>query len=447
MKKIIKNSIWTLAAAMLSFVSTGCLNSGEDEGTKTYDVTVQLEYPEGYAAQQGITVVMASQQSGTFEAQTDETGAASFTLIAGIYSVAATDVRADSGVKTILSGSISQTAVPVTAGDVIALQLTASATSQIIIKELYNGGCKKDDGTNFQYDRSVVLYNNSDMPASLKGLCVAMAGPYNAQAANPFYDGGKLIYDLGDNAWIPAADAFWTFGDTNEVIAPYENLVLAINGAVNNTTTVSNSIDLSNPSYWVLYDPEIGYTNTTYHPAPSENIPTSHYCKAYQRIGMGNAWSLSNTSPGFFLFMAPEGVDLAAWCQNTDNQDYTWSMGCYTIPTSWILDGIEVYAAANENNQKRLVASVDAGYVELTNYNGYTLYRNVDKDATEALEENAGKIIYGYSLGTADQPNGSTDPSGIDAEASIAAGAHIIYKDTNNSSSDFHQRSKSSLKK
>ena len=77
---------------------------------------------------------------------------------------------------------------------------------------------------------------------------------------------------------------------------------------------------------------------------------------------------------------------------------------------------------------------------------GYSLYRNVDKEATEALPENAGKLVYNYALGTQDV-DGSTDPSGIDAEASIAAGAHIIYLQTNDSSKDFHQRKLASLKK
>lgn len=50
-------------------------------------------------------------------------------------------------------------------------------------------------------------------------------------------------------------------------------------------------------------------------------------------------------------------------------------------------------------------------------------------------------------LGTTDYKGAqSTDPSGIDAEASIRNGAHIVYSDTNNSSNDFHQRAKASLK-
>ena len=82
----------------------------------------------------------------------------------------------------------------------------------------------------------------------------------------------------------------------------------------------------------------------------------------------------------------------------------------------------------------------------MPNLKGYSVYRNVDKEATEALEENAGKLVYNYAGGTEDV-EGSTDPSGIDAEASIAAGAHIIYSDTNSMSNDYHARKVASLKK
>ena len=95
-----------------------------------------------------------------------------------------------------------------------------------------------------------------------------------------------------------------------------------------------------------------------------------------------------------------------------------------------------------EDSKKRLTDDIDGGYVYLTNYMGHTVYRNVDKQATEALPENSGKLVYGYALGY----DGSTDPSGIDAEASMKKGAHIVYLDTNNSTTDFHERQKCSLK-
>ena len=66
----------------------------------------------------------------------------------------------------------------------------------------------------------------------------------------------------------------------------------------------------------------------------------------------------------------------------------------------------------------------------------------------KVLPENEGKLIYNYSLGTTDYLGAeSTDLSGIDAEASLTNGAHIIYMDTNNSMNDFHQRAVASLKR
>ncbi len=113
------------------------------------------------------------------------------------------------------------------------------------------------------------------------------------------------------------------------------------------------------------------------------------------------------------------------------------------IPNEWIVDAIEVYSSAYPNTcVKRLTADIDAGFVWMTNYLGHSLYRNIDKEATEALPENEGKLVYEYALGV----DASTDPSGIDAEASIRNGAHIVYQDTNNSSNDFHERQKCSLR-
>jgi hypothetical protein len=70
----------------------------------------------------------------------------------------------------------------------------------------------------------------------------------------------------------------------------------------------------------------------------------------------------------------------------------------------------------------------------------------VDKTATEAISSNTGKLVYSYSGGTTDLTDGTTDASGIDAEASIKNGAHIIYLDTNSSTTDFHQRKVASLR-
>ena len=197
-----------------------------------------------------------------------------------------------------------------------------------------------------------------------------------------------------------------------------------------------------------MYDPESGYNNTKYYPTPADVIPTSHYLKTV-KFGQGNAWPLSTTAPALFIFQ-PQNTDPVNFANNADNLWYapgvaqTPIYACVKVPNEWIIDAVEVFnTAKKEDSKKRLTADLDVSYVYLTNKLGHSLYRNVDKEMTESLSENNGKLVYGYALGV----DGSTDASGIDAEASIRNGAHIVFLDNNNSSEDFHERQKCSLRK
>ena len=109
----------------------------------------------------------------------------------------------------------------------------------------------------------------------------------------------------------------------------------------------------------------------------------------------------------------------------------------------FLASSVEVATAAWASGEV-VPAAVDAGYNIMVKNLGYTQYRNVDKEATEAIAENEGKLVYNYAGAVSEE---DTDPSGIDAEASIANGAKIVYMDTNNSANDFHVRKVASIKK
>ena len=312
---------------------------------------------------------------------------------------------------------------------------------QIVIKEIYCGGCPKDQGSEFfQQDKCIILYNNCPQQAVVNNLCFAFAAPYNSNSKNENYDdSGKLVYEDGD--FTPALNGIWYYPGSL-VFEPWSQIVVNVCGAIDNTKTYSQSVNYANADYYCMYDPESGYSQTSYYPTPADVIPTSHYLRAV-KYGQGTAWPLSVTSPAVFIFQ-PQGISPVEHATNPDNLWYsvgapqTPVYACVKVPNAWIIDGVEVFSAANkDDNLKRLTADVDAGYVYLTNKQGHTLYRNVDKEETEAISGNAGKLVYGYSA----------DPSGIDAEASIRQGAHIMYSDWNDSSNDFHERLKCSLRK
>ena len=326
------------------------------------------------------------------------------------------------------------------------LELTASKASQLIIKEVYNGGCKDNSGSkNWQNDKYVIVYNNSDMEVDASGMCLAMAQITCMTSTNKYTitDG---VTEYAAAGWTPASYGIWWFqSGTSVKIAPYSQIVISVNGAIDHTKTYTNSVDLSHADY-VTYDPESGFNGATQYPAPSADIPASHQMKTY-RFGQGTAWPLPIKTAAPFILMP--GEDIQAFVKNEanfDNRSTNLSGNFCKIPTSWILDAVDLWGDADETkNFSRFPAEVNTGKVVFaTNAMGYTIYRNVDKEATEAIAENAGKLVYDYAGAVKAE---DTDPSGIDAEASIAKGAKIVYMDSNNSDADFHVRKVASIKK
>ncbi|WEK35590.1 MAG: DUF4876 domain-containing protein [Candidatus Pseudobacter hemicellulosilyticus] len=415
----------------------------DDKGSGIFSVTVQLKYPENaeFGVTEGVKVKISS-ASMSYDAMTDASGKVTFGVPVGIYELSVTDTRSDGTRSYIYNGL--QSNITVTGNwqsdNIQSLTLEESQAAQVVIKEMFVGGTPKDDGSGaWVYDKYIILYNNSASPADLTNLGISSIGPFNATGTNAFYGtDGELVYK--NEGWVPAVNSVWYF-QQQVTLAPGKQLVIALNNAVNTTLTVSKSINFDNPEYYAMYDLE-DFDNANYYVSPAASIPTSHYVKAI-KYGTANAWILSVTSPGLFIFK-PEGKTPVDFANDVSVATGTGALASRKVPVEWVVDAVEAYEL-NANNRKRFTATLDAGYVYHTNRQGYSIYRNVDKAATEAIPENAGKLVYDYNLGTVDL-GGATDPSGIDAEASAKKGARIVYQDTNNSSNDFHMRSKASLR-
>ena len=426
-----------LAIAMIA----GC-----DLIPKPVVITVQLVSGRHTIAVEQIMVKLEdAAASTTFEIPTDVDGKATFLIVPGSYTASATYKTVEDGESVTYNGS-----APIIVAEEgqteFELDLNRVATQQLVIKELYNGGCPKNEGTGaYSNDAYFIIYNNSAFEADASDLVFGNVNPYNGHAANKYYDAeGKLIYE--HQGWIPAGGAIWYFTQPVKIPA-YSQIVVAVFGAIDHTATVTASVNLANADYYWMSNNDIpAFTNAKY--AVSDVIPTSHYLSGYQ-INKSNAWVLSNTAPAFWMGKMTKSAlqqtiaDTEHYDQTAGTGDVNWAV---KIASSDVIGCIDVFKSDKiESSNLRFPSYLNTGYAVLANQMGYTLYRNVDKEATEALPENAGKLVYNYAGGTEDV-NGTTDPSGIDAEASIKAGAHIVYLQTSDSSKDFHQRKVSSLK-
>lgn len=126
---------------MLTMLVASC---SYDEQINTYNVEVRLNHNVD-----GVAVKMTNNIGSTFEAATDANGIARFTLPTGIYSVSASKVSDDEYFRHVYNGTLSDVAI---GSNNTTIELPVSITTMqtanpILIKELYNGGCQKDDGS------------------------------------------------------------------------------------------------------------------------------------------------------------------------------------------------------------------------------------------------------------------------------------------------------------
>jgi len=446
MKKIF--SILTLAAILL--LSASC---EKRERQEPVSIKIQLQFEEAAFAVEGITVTLSDAgETTSYEQTTDNTGAATFMVPAGNYKATAVyKIAPQDGERIAYNGRANEIVVKPTSGGSapFLINLLKVVSQQVIIKEVYNAGCLSADGQgSYASDQYFVIYNNSAEDADASNLVFGITDPYESYSANAYYDeGGNLLYE--HESWIPAGGALWWFKEEHIILPPYSQIVIAVSSATNHTAVNPNSVDLSKAEYYWMCNVGLGqmYDRARKY-AVDDNIPQSHYLTGKAFAMTPSGWPFSTASPAFFLGRMPR-AEAEALCLDSDNYDKTLGamFTCIKFPKANIVDALEIWTKGNEERSHgRFSADVNSNYVSLATALGYSVYRNVDKEATEALPENAGKLVYNYAGGT-DDVEGTTDPSGIDAEASIANGAHIIFSETNDSFIDYHQRKVATLKK
>lgn len=425
-----KKTLFALLAAVA--VMVGCNKTPK---VQTYNVTANFKVGTEVLATSGLAVTLTGDNT-TLSAETDGNGSVKFEKIAvGNYVVSMSAKIFVDGYSYVYNGSKN---IAVLDSDLtVDVEVTESQTSQLIIKELYCGGCQKNDASGaYQDDKYITVYNNSETEVDASDLVFCLVGPSTAGVSiNKYYNAETKKLSFESENWLPAYSAIWWFKD-KVTIPAYSQITVAIFGAIDHTATMTNSVNLGKAEYyWMSNDGIEKYTNTKYQ--KSEAIPTSHYLTTIP-VSLGNTWVISNMCPGVFIGKMSK-AEAETLSSNTEAFDYTLgkNIACAKFPRKNVLDAIEVFQTSDiEKSIERFTSDINSGFVGLTQQQGHTLYRNVDKAATEAIEGNAAKLVTGYTA----------DPSGIDAEASIKAGAKIVYKDTNNSGNDFHERTKAAIK-
>lgn len=406
MKRIsyILTAIFTLAAC------TDIRNS--DPYKESLNVlTVSAVYPPGHeeAAHEGVPVNVEDMNTASrYTLNTDATGTTVFKVPDGMYRINMSD-RQESD---IYNGSADKFVVNGGSAE-LKLKLSHSRSGSIVIKEIYCGGCLKlpQEGT-YQADQYFILHNNDFNVQYLDGLCFGTLSPYNSNGANPWLTKDPATGESTLVDFLPVIQAIWQFpGDGDDFpLQPGEDAVVCARGAIDHTIQYPLSVNLNREGFFVCYN-NTYFPNTMFHPAPGDKISTDRYLDVVIKTGKANAYTLSNSSPTLVLFKA-EGMTIQEFVGVTDNMTpVPGSLSDYVVkvPFEWVIDAVEVFDARSANNTKRLVPSLDAGYVLQTDtYLGRSLMRKTD-------------------------------------EAMTASAGYEVLTDTNNSLNDFYETSQQSL--
>ena len=371
-----QNKTIVLAAAAL--LLAGCMELGAPYAPeKLSRLTVTAVYPTGFETRSGATVSIENVAGGTaYQITTGADAKATITLPDGIYRIAVSDRDG----LDVFNGN--QDRVVLQGKDVsLDLSLMHARAGLLVIKEIYCGGCPKtpEQGT-YQSDQYVIVHNNSSVVTYLDGLCMGAVAPYNSNANNAWAAADGTLPDF-----LPILDAIVRIpgNGSSFPLQPGEDAVIALRGAIDHAATYPLSVNLNKPDYFVLYNPTY-FFNQTYHPAPGNLIQPERYLDVVIKTGQSNAYTLSLNSPAFVIFQA-QGVDIRDWVlqpgvvRNTPGS----SIQMATIPPEWVIDGVEVFNGSSSGNRKRLLSSIDAGYVSLSEtYKGHSLMRKTDQGAT-----------------------------------------------------------------
>lgn len=399
---------------LMTFLTTGsCTDIDKDNpyDNQLHTLQVNAVYPDEYSdyLREGVTVKIEDIDRGnSYTSKTDKNGTVRFSLTKGIYRIQISD-KAE---QDIFNGLADK--VKLVNGDLaLNLPLVHSRSGDIVIKEIYCGGCTKlpFEG-NYQSDKYMILHNNTSETQYLDGLCFGSLDPYNSQATNVWVTQDESTGATIFPDFLPVAQCVWQFGGTGQTfpLAPGEDAVVVICGAIDHAAQYPQSVNLNKPGYFVCYNP-VYFWNTLYHPAPGDQITPDHYLNVVIKTGQANAYTFSVFSPATVLFKAKDTTiqDFVSQADNVIQKPGSTVDRIVKVPVDWVLDAVEIYYGGSSNNMKRMPPSVDAGYVtQSALYDGRTLYRHTDE------------------------------------EASREAGYEIL-EDTNNSSSDFYEREKQSL--
>lgn len=363
--------------------------------TPTYTLTVPLTFPSGFTlagVPDGTEVKLINSLTGreTILITTGGTGIVSSVLTEGSYDGSCSFTVKVGTDEYVFNGVLTKVLLSKDTSSPMTLTL-AKNTGGFIIKEIYFAGSKTSDAKSYYSDQFHEIYNNSNETLYADGLCIAFL-EQTPSAPNVWVnaDGSAMTS-------LPTTFQQWIIPGTGKEhpVLPGKSIVIAQDGIDHKTDPNGNSLSPVNlaKADWESYVAASGKDTDS----PGVPNMTLMYTTSTSMVD----WLHSVFGYAEIIFRLP--VPWEQFVANPANfktkPGSTSATQYLMIPVSYVIDGVEIVYPDEAKRNKRLPASIDAGYTWID--------------------------------------GGTYCSKSIRRKAKLVVDGRVIYKDTNNSNNDF----------
>jgi len=289
-------------------------------------------------------------------------------IIPGIYTITASAETSQGGFTYNYSGNAVNIDI-VTDNKQIPIEVGASKSGALVLKEIFYCGSKTPTGGSYFRDQFYEIYNNSEDIQNIKGLCIALLNPNTATANLPVWPGT-------DAANFVYATTIWQVPVSNDyLLNPGESIIIAqmADNHKKSNLNPNSPVNLLGAEFET-------FVNTT--SLISDN-PAINMFMAFWPSPTPQ-W-LSTVFGGSFVIYIPTQPIVPA--------NYVSPVGSttknYKINIEEVIDAVELVGNANQVQLKRVPAILDAGAATV---GGTYLSKSVSRKVKTTLTD--GRVIF-----------------------------------------------------
>lgn len=397
--------ILSLAAAMVTgFTVTSCSSDDDFGSTVSQTGVLTMNFTgEQIATYKTLEISIKEINTGAVTQFTiQNTNAHSIELPFGSYTISVNGVVVKTDSEEINVGAAAVTDIKINVTNITIPLLAKQFGNDFIIEEVFFTGVRTPDNKNYNSSRYFKITNNTDKVLDAANLIIGQSNFYTTSNDNPT--------PYNNNEYFPVKAIMILKSNDPKLVQPGDFIVVADN-AINHSQNTSTAYNLQNADW------EFPSTNPSLGQVDNPSVPNADV--AYTEMNYNMFFLHNRGFESYVIARFPNGENRDTFLQN-QKYDYTFvnsagvvkAVSRYKIPNSWIIDGVNNSIPTNFI-QTLTSASIDAGW---------TSVGSMDNDATRYGKSVRRKVIGKTSEGK------------------------NVYKDTNNSSSDFVKDSQPSLK-